>query len=119
MIPAANRLCLQWTTLHLFGGNSIIVNGTYHKSDGSVLPVILKSDFNKQIQLPLADGGITVTANSSVTVSIVLDIPSWLNSLDLSSAVVSNNEILIDKINNKELLQLFETNLTSNIEVED
>jgi hypothetical protein len=90
-----------------FGGNSIVVTGSYKKSVGTVIPVILRSEFNQQVQLPLANGGITVAANSAVTLSIVLDIPVWLNSIDLSSAVVSNNEILIDKTNNQELLKLF------------
>lgn len=102
-----------------FEGNSIIVNGSYQKADGTVIPVILKSGFDKQVQLPLADGGIIVAANSTVTLSIVLDISAWINNLDLSSAVISNNEILIDKTNNQELLTLFEANLTSDIEVED
>jgi hypothetical protein len=102
-----------------FGGNSIIVDGSYQKTDGTILHVVLKSDFNQQVQLPLANGGITAVPNSIVTLSILLDIPAWINSLDLSSAVVSNNEILIDKTNNKELLKLFEANLTSSIEVED
>jgi hypothetical protein len=83
------------------------------------LPVVLKSDFNQQVQLQLANGGIIAAANSSVALSIVLDIPAWINSFDLSSAVVLNNEILIDKTNNQELLKLFEANLTSSIEVEN
>lgn len=102
-----------------FGGNSIVVIGSYKKTDGTVLPVVLRSDFNQQVQLLLANGGVIVAANSTVALSIVLDIPTWLNSLDMSTAVLLNNEILIDKTNNPELLKLFESNLTSNIEVED
>jgi hypothetical protein len=102
-----------------FGGNSIMVSGSYQKTDGTVLPVVLKSDFNQQVQLQLANGGVIVAANSTVALSIVLDIPTWINSLDLSTAAVLNNEILIDKTNNQELLKLVESNLTSNIEVED
>jgi len=102
-----------------FDGNSIVVTGSYLKTDGTVLPVVLKSDFNHQVQLPLANGGVIAAANSTVVLSIVLDIPTWINSLDLSTAVVLNNEIHIDKANNPGLLILFESNLTSNIEVED
>jgi hypothetical protein len=102
-----------------FGGTSIIVNGGYQKTDGTVIPVVLKSEFNQQVQLPLASGGVIAAANSTVALSIVLDIPAWINSLDLSTAVVLNNEILIDNTNNPELLKFFESNLTSNIEVED
>ncbi len=102
-----------------FGGNSIVVSGNYQNTDGTVIPVVLKSDFNQQVQIPLINGGVTVAANSSIALSIVLDIPSWINNLDLSTAVVSNNEILISISSNQELLKLFETNLNSNIEVED
>lgn len=102
-----------------FGGNSIVVSGSYQRTDGSVLPVLLKSDFNQQVQLKLANGGVIAAAKSTVALSIVLDIPAWINRLNLSTAVVLNNEILIDKTNNPELLNLFESNLTSNIEVED
>ncbi len=102
-----------------FGGNSIIVNGSYQKADGTILPVVLKSDFNQQVQLPLANGGLIVAANSTIALSIVLDIPAWINSLNLSSAIVSSNEIVIDKTNNPELLKLFEAYLTSGIEVEN
>lgn len=102
-----------------FGGNSIMVIGSYQKTDGTVLPVVLRSDFNQQVQLQLANGGVIVAANSTVALSIVLDIPTWLNSLDMSTAVLLNNEILIDKTNNPELLRLFESNLNSNIQVED
>lgn len=102
-----------------FGGNSIMVIGSYQKTDGTVLPVVLRSDFNQQVQLQLANGGVIVAANSTVALSIVLDIPTWLNSLDMSTALLLNNEILIDKTNNPELLRLFESNLNSNIQVED
>ena len=102
-----------------FGGNSIVVKGSYQKPDGTVLPLVLKSDFSQQVQLQLADGGIVVASNSSAAISIVLDIPSWINSIDLSSAVVTNNVIMIDKTINQDLLKLFEANLASSIEVED
>lgn len=102
-----------------FGGNSIVVKGSYQKSDGTAVPVTLRSDFSLQVQLPIADPGIIVASNSSVTITIIIDIPSWINKLDLSSAIVVNNEIIIDKTNNPDLLNLFEANLASLIEVED
>jgi hypothetical protein len=102
-----------------FGGNSIVVKGSYQKSDGTAVPVTLRSDFSLQVQLPIADPGIIVASNSSVTITIIIDIPSWINKLDLSSAIVVNNEIIIDKTNNPGLLKLFEANLASLIEVED
>jgi hypothetical protein len=102
-----------------FGGNSIVVKGSCQKPDGSTVPVILRSDFSRQVQLPIADPGITVASNSSVTITIIIDIPAWINKLDLSSATAVNNEIIIDKTNNPDLLKLVEANLASLIEVED
>jgi len=102
-----------------FGGNSIVVTGSYQKTDGTSVAVTLRSEFSQQVQLPIAGDGITAAANSTVSVTIVLDIASWMNNIDLSSAVVANNEIIIDKTVNADLLKLFEANLVSSIEVED
>lgn len=102
-----------------FGGNSIVVTGSYQKNDGTTVPVTLRSDFSQQVQLPLANNGVTAAADSTITLTIVLDIPSWMNNLDLSGAIVTNNEIVIDKTVNSDLLKLFEANLASSIEVED
>jgi len=102
-----------------FGGNSIVVKGSYKKPDGTVVPVTLRSDFSQQVQLPVANGGITVAANNTITLTIVLDIQSWINTIDLSGAILTNNEIIIDKTINADLLNLFEANLASSIEVED
>lgn len=102
-----------------FGGNSIVVKGSYQKPDGTAVPVTLRSDFHQQIQLPIANSGITVAANNAITLTIVLDIQSWINTIDLSGAILTNNEIIIDKTINADLLTLFESNLASSIEVED
>lgn len=102
-----------------FGGNSIVVKGSYQKSDGTAVPVTLRSDFSQQVQLPIANGGIKVAANSTITLTIVLDIQSWISNIDLSGAILTNNEIIIDKTVNADLLILFESNLVSSIEVED
>ncbi len=102
-----------------FGGNSIVVTGSFQQSGGTVIPVVLRSDFSETVQLPLTGNGLTVADNSTVSLTIVLDIPSWINNLDLSGAVLTNNEILIDNTVNEDLLNLFEANLVSSIEVED
>jgi hypothetical protein len=102
-----------------FGGNSIVVTGSYQKSDGTVLPFTLRSDFSQQVQLPIAGGGITLAVNSNITITIVLDIQSWINNIDLPGAILTNNEIIIDKTVNADLLNLFEANLALSIEVED
>jgi hypothetical protein len=102
-----------------FGGNSIVVTGSYQKSDGTVLPFTLRSDFSQQVQLPIAGGGIILAVNSNITITIVLDIQSWINNIDLPGAILTNNEIIIDKTVNADLLNLFEANLALSIEVED
>ncbi len=102
-----------------FGGNSIVVKGSYQKPDGTAIPVTLRSDFSQQVQLPIANGGITAAANSTITLTIVFDIQSWISNIDLSGAILTNNEIIIDKTNNADLLKLFEANLTSLIEIEN
>nr|HPR59238.1 hypothetical protein [Bacteroidales bacterium] len=102
-----------------FEGNSIVVKGSYQKPDGVAVPVTLRSDFSQQVQLPIANGGITVAANSTITLTIVLDIQTWINNIDLAGAILTNNEIIIDKTVNADLLTLFESNLASAIEVED
>lgn len=102
-----------------FGGNSIVVKGSYQKPDGTAVPVTLRSDFHQQVQLPIANSGITVAANNAITLTIVLDIQLWISNIDLSGAILTNNEIIIDKTINADLLTLFESNLASSIEVED
>lgn len=102
-----------------FEGHSIILNGNYTTLDGSIIPVILKSSFNQQVQIALADGGVSVQANSKVTLSIVLDAQAWMESIDLANATITNNEIIIDENNNSGLLSLFDANLLSKVEVED
>jgi len=102
-----------------FDGHSVILNGNYKTSDGTVIPVTLKSSFDQQVQIALANGGVSVPANSTVTLSIVLDAQAWMESIDLANATVSNNEIIIDENNNSGLLSQFNANLLSKVEVED
>lgn len=102
-----------------FVGSSIVIAGDYTMPDESVIPVLLLSDFDGQIQLPLANGGVTVANNSSVDISITLDAQNLLSSVDLSSATVKNGKIAIDKTNNADLLAQFEENLSQFIDVED
>ncbi len=102
-----------------FGGHSIMLSGNYTTMDGTVIPVTLKSSFDQQVQIALANGGVSVQANSKVTLSIVLDAQTWVESIDLANATVSNNEIIIDENNNSDLLTQFNTNLLSKVAVED
>ncbi|HKK41220.1 MAG TPA: hypothetical protein VJ963_02340 [Bacteroidales bacterium] len=100
-------------------GNSIIITGTYKNNQGVDIPVVLQSAFNKQIQLPLANGGIVAKSGSVVTLSILFDAQALINNIDLSTAIVSNSGILINNSNNSGLLKKFESNMSSFIEVEN
>jgi hypothetical protein len=56
--------------------------------------VKLNSDFSRQVRLPAAGDGISTAASSAVTITIVQDIQSWMNNIDLSGLFVMNNEIV-------------------------
>ncbi len=102
-----------------FSGNSLIIKCGYTDANGIVIPVTIKSAFDQKVQLPLANGGVTVASNNKVSLKIVLDIQTWINDINLSSALVTNGAILIDNTNNVELLKLFNTSLASKIEVNE
>jgi len=102
-----------------FNGNSIMLKGNYTTADGTIIPVTVKSAFDQQVQLQLADGGVTIASNNLVTLSVVLDAQTWMESIDLSTAILKGGEILIDNVNNQKLLAQFNAVLTLYIEVED
>ncbi len=102
-----------------FNGHSIAIAGNYTASDGTIIPVVLSSDFAKQVQLPLANGGVTVPSNASVAITIVFDLNKWFGNLDLTGATVTDGKIVIDSQNNPSLLAAFEANVASNIDVEN
>lgn len=99
-------------------GKTIVISGTYSANGGTAIPFALKSGVSSQLQLPLANGGISVTANSTVSINIIIDLPGLFNNLDFSSAKVANGEILIDAQNNSALLSAFENNLTKYVDAE-
>jgi len=99
-------------------GGSIIISGNY--INGTVTtPFTLSSAFDKIVQLPLSNGGVVVSANSTKDISIVFDLNSWFATLDLSIASLTNGEILIDMNNNKAILSAFEDVLLQHIDAED
>lgn len=99
-------------------GSAILIRGNF--INGTVTtPFTLTSTFNKTVQLPLSNGGVVVTANSTKDISIIFDINSWFASLDLSTATLTNGEILIDMNSNKAILSAFEDVLLQHIDAED
>lgn len=97
------------TTLN---GHSILITGHYVTANGRAIPFTLKSDYTKQIQLPL-ENNVTVNENSMVSISIVFDANEWLSVVDFADAHITNGEIVIDNKNNTSLLNVFEANLPS------
>lgn len=108
----------QTAPIDPFFGSSIVINGNYTATDGTVIPYTIQSAFAQQIQLPLAGNGITVTENTTVVVDIVFDVNAWVSGIDFASATITNGEILIDNNNNTDLLAVFEANLSNYIDVE-
>lgn len=109
----------QASNIAPFNGHSIVIKGKFVTANSSTTLFILQSDFVKQVQLPLANGGITVKSNSTVSVSIVFDLKAWLGNLDLTGVTLTNGKIIINKMNNASLLAAFEANVAANIDVEN
>ncbi len=102
-----------------FYGKTIVIGGEFTAEDGTVIPFALKSEFSKQIQIPIAGAGIVVAANSTVEINVVFDLAAWFGSVDFSSAQAANSQILIDASTNTALLTAFEANLDKYVEVEE
>lgn len=102
-----------------FNGKTIVINGTFTPNGGSATPFSLKSEFSKEVQMPIAGGGITVPANATIAVTVTFNLAGWFDKVDLTSAQISNGEILIDSANNTALLSAFETNLAKYVDVEE
>ncbi len=96
----------------LFNGNSIVIKGQFKPTSGSAVNLVLRSKFAQQIELKLAKG-ITVAANSKVSMSIVFTLNKWVASLDLTKATLTSGSIIIDAAHNKLLLRSFETALSN------
>jgi len=100
-------------------GNTIVISGTYTPTSGTAIPFTLKSGLAAQLQLHIANGGITVTTNSSVAINIVIDLPGLFNQINFSSATITNGQILIDNQNNNLLLSVFQAALNTDTDVEE
>ncbi len=102
-----------------FDNNSIIVVGNYRKQTGEVIPFTIRSKFSQTFETVIANGGITINSNSTVSVTILFNFETIFNNVNFSSAVITNGQIVIDEQNNMTLLQAFEKNLNNSIEVEE
>ncbi|GEM_PF-3329355 len=102
-----------------FNGNSIFVTGNFHKSDGTIVPFEIKSQYNSMYETLIANGGITVLTNQTVEIKLSFDLMKLFQNLDLSNAVITNNKIIIDSNNNTNILSVFDANLSQSIDFED
>ncbi len=101
-----------------FYGNSVVIKGQFKPISGNPVSFTIESVFSRHVQLPIANGGVTVTANSQVLIAIVFDINTWLGNINFAGAQVVNGEILINSTNNTTQFTTFETNLSTNIDAE-
>ncbi len=111
-------LDFQTSSSSTHNGSSIFITGTYTDNSGTIVPFKIYSSFAQQVKLPFAGNGITVAANSTLTIDIVFDVNAWLTGLNFSSATITNGEIVINSTNNTTLLTTFESNLSKYIDAE-
>lgn len=102
-----------------FNGKTIVLSGAFTPTNGSATPIAIRSEFSKVVQLPIAGSGLIVTDNSTATITVAFDLASWFNNVDLSTAQISNGEILIDNAHNTALLDAIEANLAKYVDIED
>jgi hypothetical protein len=93
-----------------FLGASIFLRGVFVNGAQST-PFTLRSDFDGKMDVPIANGGITVTENSVVPIELKFDLIALLEDLDFANADVVNGEITIDSTHNVVLLFFFEAGL--------
>ncbi len=102
-----------------FDNYSIVVNGNYKKQNGELIPFTIRSKFSDIFETLIANGGITVNSNSTVTVIVEFNFNNIFGNMDFSNAVISNGVIKINEQNNTALLQAFEANLNNSIEAKE
>jgi hypothetical protein len=99
------------------GGNSVVLEGDYTNSLGSVIPFKLSCNFEGTVQLPLASN-ITVSSGSVINVAIVFNVANWLSALDFTNATETDGKIVINNIQNASMYSDFVTALSKNIDAE-
>jgi hypothetical protein len=102
-----------------FSGGSVYFRGQYFPTTGDAIPITLRSDFAGEIEVPIANGGITVGSNMTMPIVLTFALDSLFAGMDFATATVSGGEILIDATNNVQLLDRFEQNLAETMELEE
>lgn len=107
------RLGLQTTGAAPFDGDSIVLEGTYKAENGDQTRFTLRSKFAGNLQVPVANGGIVIDANTVVPVELAFDLASLVAALDFDAATVEDGFIRIDETHNADLLMVFAMGLHS------
>jgi hypothetical protein len=99
-----------------FDGDSIVIQGQFQPTSGGAIPFTLRSHLARGLEVPIANGGITVANNAEVTFTVTFDLAAMFAHLDLHSAVVESGAIAIDGSHNATLLAAFEHDLEDALE---
>jgi hypothetical protein len=99
-----------------FDGDSIVIQGQFQPTGGSAIPFTLRSRLLRELEVPIANGGVTVANNAEVAFTVTFDLAAMFAHLDLHGAVVESGAIAIDDSHNATVLAAFEHNLDEALE---
>ncbi len=99
-------------------GNAIVVRGTYIRTDSTHISLTMLSRYSNVVETRIANGGIIVPRDSTVTVRLTFNLNSWFGTVPFNNAQLTNGRIIVDQSNNTQLLTVFETNLRGSAEEE-
>jgi len=100
-----------------FDGDSIVIQGQFQPTGGgAAIPFTLQSHLVRELEVPIANGGVTVASNTTVAFTVTFDLAAMFAHLDLHSAVVESGAIAIDDSHNAAVLAAFEHHLEDALE---
>ena len=100
-----------------FDGDSIEIQGQFQPTGGGgAVPFTLRSHLVRELEVPIANGSVTVASNSTVSFTVTFDLAAMFAHLDLHSAVVEGGAIAIDDSHNTAMLAAFEHDLEEALE---
>ncbi|MBN2601711.1 MAG: hypothetical protein JXR87_06950 [Candidatus Marinimicrobia bacterium] len=100
-------------------GKSVVISGEFTADAGLPVAFSLESAFAEEVQMLLSNGGIIVASDTTVELTVVFDLATWLADVDFNGAQITDGQILINGSSNPELLSAFEAKLAQYVEVED
>jgi len=102
-----------------FNNNSIIISGTFTTASGNSILMTLNSEFSGELQTQISNNGIVIETDMSTSVVVTFDLEAWFNNMDFSTAELTNDEMMINNLNNSALNDVFVNNLKLTTEVGD